>query len=99
MMIKLQGIIGFDAVPTGQIIGSKFKLRIPHLKILSNEKEGRDKKLVYRTAIINLILIIQCLKVKICWTWYQIFVYRQRIPLATLNEVLVIVEYQETVLK
>jgi hypothetical protein len=55
MIRKLQGIIGLDAVPTGQIIGSKFNTAYTTLEDFYLKRSGReDKKLVYRTAIINL---------------------------------------------
>jgi hypothetical protein len=78
MMINC-GSYRFDAVPTGQIIGSKFNTAYTTLEDYLNGGTG-DKKLVYRTAIINLYLIIQCLKVKNMLDLVTIFVYRQRIP-------------------
>ncbi|MBX9888382.1 MAG: glycosyltransferase family 2 protein [Flavobacteriaceae bacterium] len=94
---KIAGLIGLDAVPTGQIIGSKFNTAYTTLEDFYLNGGTGDKKLVYRTAIINLYPdypVFEGEKYVGLGTKY-LFVDKEY-QLATLNEVLVIVEYQET---
>ena len=94
---KIAGLIGLDAVPTGQIIGSKFNTAYTTLEDFYLNGGTGDKKLVYRTAIINLYPdypVFEGEKYVGLGTKY-LFIDKEY-QLATLNEVLVIVEYQET---
>ena len=94
---KVAGLIGLDAVPAGQIIGSKFNTAYTTLEDFYLNGGTGDKKLVYRTAIINLYPdypVFEGEKYVGLGTKY-LFVDKEY-QLATLNEVLVIVEYQET---
>ena len=94
---KIAGLIGLDAVPAGQIIGSKFNTKYTTLEDFYLNGGKGDKKLVYRTAIINRYPdypVFEDEKYVGLGTKY-LFIDKEY-QLATLNEVLVIVEYQET---
>ncbi len=94
---KYAGIIGLDAVESGSILGSKFTTEATTLEDFYLNGGTGDKKLVYRTAVIN------------SYPEYPIFEGERYVGLgtkylfvdkdyemATLNEVLVIVDYQLT---
>ena len=94
---KYAGIIGLDALESGAILGSKFTTEFTTLEDFYNNGGTGDKKLVYRTEIITK------------YPEYPIFEGERYVGLgtkylfvdkdyqmATLNEVLVIVDYQPT---
>ncbi|MEL1240117.1 glycosyltransferase family 2 protein [Flavobacterium flavipallidum] len=93
---KYAGIIGLDAVESGAIIGTTFNTEYITLEDFYLGGGKGDKKLVYRTDIIK------------CYPEYPLFegekyvglgtkylMIDKEYQLATLNEVLVIVEYQQ----
>lgn len=94
---KYAGIIGLDALESGAILGSKFTTDYTTLEDFYLNGGSGDKKLVYRTDIIT------------SYPEYPIFEGERYVGLgtkylfvdkdyemATLNEVLVIVDYQST---
>jgi glycosyltransferase involved in cell wall biosynthesis len=94
---KYAGLIGLDALESGVILGSKFTTEFTTLEDFYNNGGTGDKKLVYRTEIITK------------YPEYPIFEGERYVGLgtkylfvdkdyqmATLNEVLVIVDYQPT---
>jgi glycosyltransferase involved in cell wall biosynthesis len=94
---KYAGIIGLDALETGVVLGSKFTTDTTTLEDFYLNGGTGDKKLVYRTEIIN------------SYPEYPIFEGERYVGLGTkylfvdkdyemvtLNEVLVIVDYQPT---
>jgi glycosyltransferase involved in cell wall biosynthesis len=94
---KYAGIIGLDALESGAILGSKFTTDYTTLEDFYLNGGSGDKKLVYRTDIIT------------SYPEYPIFEGERYVGLgtkylfvdkdyemATLNEVLVIVDYQPT---
>lgn len=94
---KYAGIIGLDATVSGQIIGTKFKTDTTTLEDFYLSGGKGDKKLVYRTEIINKYPeypLFEGEKYVGLGTKY-LFIDKDY-ELVTLNEVLVIVDYQET---
>lgn len=94
---KYAGIIGLDALESGAILGSKFTTEFTTLEDFYINGGTGDKKLVYRTDVIT------------SYPEYPIFEGERYVGLgtkylfvdkdyemATLNEVLVIVDYQPT---
>jgi len=94
---KYAGIIGLDALESGAILGSKFRTEYTTLEDFYLSGGTGDKKLVYRTDVITK------------YPEYPIFEGERYVGLgtkylfvdkdyemATLNEVLVIVDYQST---
>lgn len=94
---KYAGIIGLDALESGAILGSKFRTEYTTLEDFYLSGGTGDKKLVYRTDVITK------------YPEYPIFEGERYVGLgtkylfvdkdyemATLNEVLVIVDYQPT---
>ena len=93
---KYAGIIGLDALASGQVIGTKFKTAYTTLEDFYLSGGKGDKKLVYRTEVIQQYPeypIFEGEKYVGLGTKY-LFIDKDY-QLATLNEVLVIVEYQE----
>ncbi|OYX85620.1 MAG: glycosyltransferase [Flavobacteriales bacterium 32-34-25] len=93
---KYAGIIGLDALESGQIIGTQFQTAYTTLEDFYLEGGKGDKKLVYRTDVINRYPeypVFEGEKYVGLGTKY-LFIDKDY-QLATLNEVLVIVEYQE----
>ena len=94
---KVAGIIGLDAVPTGNIIGTKFVSELTTLEDFYLKGGKGDKKMVYRTDIIKKYPeypIFEGEKYVGLGTKY-LFIDKDY-ELATINEVLVIVDYQAT---
>ena len=94
---KFAGIIGLDALISGGILGSKFTNETTTLEDFYLKGGTGDKKLVYRTEIINRYPeypIFEGEKYVGLGTKY-LFVDKE-FQMATLNEVLVIVDYQPT---
>lgn len=93
---KYAGIIGLDAIETGEIIGTKFKTAYTTLEDFYLEGGKGDKKLVYRTDVVNRYPeypLFEGEKYVGLGTKY-LFIDKDY-QLATLNDALVIVEYQE----
>lgn len=93
---KHAGIIGLDALESGQIIGTQFQTAYTTLEDFYLEGGKGDKKLVYRTDVINHYPeypVFEGEKYVGLGTKY-LFIDKEY-QLATLNEVLVIVEYQQ----
>lgn len=93
---KYAGIIGLDAIESGEIIGTKFKTAYTTLEDFYLEGGKGDKKLVYRTDIVNRYPeypVFEGEKYVGLGTKY-LFIDKDY-QLATLNDALVIVEYQE----
>lgn len=94
---KVAGIIGLDAVPTGNIIGTKFVSELTTLEDFYLKGGKGDKKMVYRTDIIKKYPeypVFEGEKYVGLGTKY-LFIDKDY-ELATINEVLVIVDYQVT---
>lgn len=94
--LKYAGIIGLDALESGQVIGTKFKTAYTTLEDFYLAGGKGDKKLVYRTDVVNRYPeypVFEGEKYVGLGTKY-LFIDKEY-QLATLNEVLVIVEYQE----
>lgn len=94
--LKYAGIIGLDALASGQVIGTKFKTAYTTLEDFYLAGGKGDKKLVYRTDVVNRYPeypVFEGEKYVGLGTKY-LFIDKEY-QLATLNEVLVIVEYQE----
>lgn len=94
---KFAGIIGLDSLISGGILGSKFTLDITTLEDFYLNGGTGDKKLVYRTEIINRYPeypIFEGEKYVGLGTKY-LFVDKD-FQMVTLNEVLVVVDYQPT---
>ncbi len=94
---KYAGIIGLDALMNGELLGTKFSHEHSTLEDFYLKGGKGDKKLVYRTEIINKYPeypIFEGEKYVGLGTKY-LFVDKEY-QLATLNEVLVIVDYQVT---
>ena len=94
---KVAGIIGLDAVPTGNIIGTKFVSELTTLEDFYLKGGKGDKKMVYRTDIIKKYPeypVFEGEKYVGLGTKY-LFIDKDY-ELATINEVLVIVDYQAT---
>lgn len=93
---KYAGIIGLDAIESGEIIGTKFKTAYTTLEDFYLEGGKGDKKLVYRTDVVNRYPeypLFEGEKYVGLGTKY-LFIDKDY-QLATLNDALVIVEYQE----
>lgn len=93
---KYAGIIGLDAIESGEIIGTKFKTAYTTLEDFYLEGGKGDKKLVYRTDVVNRYPeypLFEGEKYVGLGTKY-LFIDKD-FQLATLNDALVIVEYQE----
>ncbi len=92
---KYAGIIGLDALESGQIIGTEFQTVYTTLEDFYLQGGKGDKKLVYRTDVIKRYPeypIFEGEKYVGLGTKY-LFIDKDY-QLATINEVLVIVEYQ-----
>lgn len=93
---KYAGIIGLDALESGQIIGTEFQIAYTTLEDFYLRGGKGDKKLVYRTDIIKRYPeypVFEGEKYVGLGTKY-LFIDKDY-QLATLNAVLVIVEYQD----
>lgn len=93
---RYAGIVGLDAIESGEIIGTEFQTAYTTLEDFYLEGGKGDKKLVYRTDVIKRYPeypVFEGEKYVGLGTKY-LFIDKDY-QLATLNEVLVIVEYQE----
>lgn len=93
---KYAGIIGLDAIASGEIIGTEFQTAYTTLEDFYLQGGKGDKKLVYRTDVIKRYPeypIFEGEKYVGLGTKY-LFIDKDY-QLATINEALVIVEYQE----
>lgn len=94
---KYAGIIGLDQYLTGGIIGKPFPVNLKETTLLDYYENGGsgDKKLVYRTEIINEYPEYPIFEgEKYVGLAYKYYLVDQDYPLLTLNEPLVIVDYQ-----
>lgn len=90
------GIIGLDATESGAIIGTKFNTAYTTLEDFYLAGGKGDKKLVYRTDIIQFYPEYPIFKgEKYVGLGTKYLLIDKDYQLATLNEVLVIVEYQQ----
>ena len=95
--IKYAGIMGLDATISNEIIGTKFNTAYSTLEDFYSAGGSGDKKLVYRTEVINKYPeypIFERERYVSLGTKYLLI--DKDYQLATLNEVLVLVDYQET---
>ncbi|MFC0269960.1 glycosyltransferase family 2 protein [Metabacillus herbersteinensis] len=94
---KYAGIVALDATPNGQIIGAKMpdyltESTLSHL--YSKHKAKGDKKLVYRTELINKTPPYPVFPgEKYCPLSYKYILIDQECPLLLMNEILCYVEY------
>ena len=94
---KYAGIIGLDAFKDGTIIGSQFKSETTTLENFYNNSGTGDKKLVYRTEIVNKYPEYPLFEGENYVGLGTKYLYIDKdFELVTLNQVLVIVEYLET---
>lgn len=95
---KYAGIVGLDVTEDGRIIGDSFPNELEAIKVGEYyERGGRgDKKLVYRTDIINSVPEYPIFKgEKYLGLAYKYLLVEQKHDMLILNIPLVIVEYQE----
>ena len=93
---KLAGIIGLDAYENGQVIGQKFPENIKRTTLFdinNKHKISGDKKIVYRTEISKEYPYPLFKGEKYVGLAYKYYKIDEKYELATLNEVLCIVEY------
>lgn len=97
---EVAGIIGLDADEHGNIIGSGFpaSLKKTTLRGYYEDNKGRgDKKLVYRTSVINHYANYPIFEnERYVGLAYKYYLVDEDYPLLTLNEVLVMVDYQDS---
>ena len=93
---KYAGIVGLDADMNGNIIGSKFKTETTTLEDFYLNGGSGDKKLVYRTAVMNKYPPYPLFEgEKYVGLVYKYLLADKEYELITINEVLIIVDYQE----
>ncbi|MGD6815513.1 glycosyltransferase family 2 protein [Metabacillus sp. 84] len=96
---KYAGIIGLDASPSGEIIGTSIPEHITETALTDLyvlHKVRGDKKLVYRTDLIKSVPPYPLFKgEKYCPLNIKYILIEQEYPLLVLNEVLCHVEYRE----
>ena len=95
---KYAGIVGLDVTEDGRIIGDGFPNELETIKVGEYyERGGRgDKKLVYRTDIINSVPEYPIFKgERYLGLAYKYLLVEQKYDMLILNIPLVIVEYQE----
>lgn len=93
---KYSGIVGLDADMQGNIIGSKFKSASTTLEGFYLNGGSGDKKLVYRTDVMNSYPPYPLFKnEKYVGLSYKYLLADQDYELSTINHVLVIVDYQK----
>jgi glycosyltransferase involved in cell wall biosynthesis len=93
---KYAGIVGLDATRNGQIIGTKFSEDLKEITLSGFYAAGGkgDKKLVYRTSVINAYPEYpEFREEKLVPLDYKYLLVDQDYKLLTLNEPLVFVEY------
>jgi len=94
--LKYSGIVGLDADMQGNIIGSKFTTETTTLEDFYLNGGTGDKKLVYRTEVMNNYPPYPLFKgEKYVGLGYKYLLADQEYQLITMNEVLIIVDYQE----
>ncbi|MBC7641838.1 MAG: glycosyltransferase family 2 protein [Flavobacterium sp.] len=94
---KYAGIIGLDSFESGAIIGSQFKTETTTLENFYNQGGSGDKKIVYRTEIVNQYPEYPLFEGENYVGLGTKYLYIDKdYELVTLNEVLVVVEYLET---
>lgn len=96
---SFSGIIGLDALENGQLIGSKIPDHLEKIKLnelyLLHGVTG-DKKLVYKTAFMKQVAAYPIFEgEKFVPLDYKCLLLDQQYDLLPVNEVLVIVEYQD----
>ncbi len=95
---KLAGLIGLDVTEDGQVIGTQFPLDMPTTTLQGFYAAGGkgDKKLVYRTDVIKRYPEYPLFQgERYVGLAYKYMLIDQDYELITLNEPLVIVEYQQ----
>lgn len=96
---EVAGIMGLDTDTNGNIIGATFPTNLVKttLRGYYEEHKGRgDKKLVYRTDVINQYAEYPIFdNERYVGLAYKYYLVDEDYPLLTLNEVLVIVDYQD----
>ncbi len=93
---NLSGLVGLDADMSGKTIGTKFMTAFTTLEDFYASGGRGDKKLVYRTEVMQQYPPYPIFKgEKYVGLSYKYLLADQDYKLATLNEVLVIVDYQE----
>lgn len=94
--LKYSGIVGLDADMNGRIIGSKFTTETTTLEDFYLNGGSGDKKLVYRTEVMNKYPPYPLFQgEKYVGLGYKYLLADQEYQLITINEVLIIVDYQE----
>lgn len=93
---KYGGLVGLDADLTGRLIGSKFVTPTTTLEDFYLKGGTGDKKLVYRTAVIQQYPPYPLFHgEKYVGLGYKYLLADQDYELVTLNEILVLVDYQQ----
>ena len=93
---KLAGIVGLDADLEGNLIGTPFSVPYTTLEDFYMNGGRGDKKLVYRTAVMNQYPPYPLFAgEKYVGLAYKYLLADQEYQLLTLNETLVLVDYQE----
>lgn len=93
---KYSGIVGLDSDLDGNLIGTKFKEQYTTLEDFYLQGGKGDKKLVYRTDVMNSYPEYPLFKgEKYVGLGYKYLLADQDYKLATLNEVLALVDYQK----
>ncbi|WLR42782.1 glycosyltransferase family 2 protein [Bacillus carboniphilus] len=96
---RIAGIVGLDAKPTGEIIGTKLPEELEYSKLIDLYKKYKvkgDKKIVYRTDLVKNTPDYPIFpNEKYCPLIYKYILIDQICPLLLLNEVLCHVEYLE----
>jgi len=94
--LKYSGIVGLDADMQGNIIGSKFTTETTTLEDFYLRGGTGDKKLVYRTEVMQKYPPYPLFRgEKYVGLAYKYLLADQEYQLITMNEVLIIVDYQE----
>jgi glycosyltransferase involved in cell wall biosynthesis len=94
---KYAGMVGLDALESGEILGTEFRSEFTTLEDFYLNGGSGDKKLVYRTAVINKYPEYPLFEgEKYVGLGTKYLLVGKDYQLVTLNKVLVIVEYQDT---
>lgn len=94
--LKYSGIVGLDADMQGNIIGTKFTTETTTLEDFYLRGGTGDKKLVYRTEVMQKYPPYPLFRgEKYVGLAYKYLLADQEYQLITMNEVLIIVDYQE----
>lgn len=95
---KFSGIVGLDYSSDGKLIGTKFEdnYQSVKLEIFYNQGGRGDKKLVYRTDVINSVPEYPIFEgERYVGLAYKYLLVEDKYPMIAINKPLVIVEYQE----